>query len=248
MKAIIPAAGYATRLYPLTKDFPKPLLDISGRPMIEYIISKIGDIPEVNEIIVVTNAKFFPHFDAWKKNFNSKIPVRILNDGTKNENERLGAIGDFQFAIEKAGIKEDLLIINADNLFNFSLLNPYSFFKSKASDVICFFDIGSVEEARKMGVGRLDSNGKIIDFVEKPAEPKSTLMSTGIYFYRQTTVRLIKEYLGSGNSPDKPGNFVGWLYRKKPVFGFVPREKNDKWFDIGSFDALEEARKAFANK
>lgn len=248
MKALIPAAGYATRLYPLTRDFPKPLLDISGRPMIEHIISKIADIPEINEIIVVTNAKFFANFDAWKKNFNSKTPITILNDGTQNENEKLGAIGDFQFAIEKAGIKEDLLIINADNLFNFDLLKPYSLFKSKKSDIVCFFDIGSVEEARKMGVGQLDSSGRVIDFVEKPPEPKTTLMSTGIYFYKASTVQLIKKYLILGNPPDKPGSFVSWLYKEVPVFGFVPKGKGEKWFDIGSFEALEEARKTFAGK
>lgn len=245
MKAIIPAAGYATRMYPLTENTPKTLLKVSGKPILEHIIARIEKIPVVNEILIVTNSKFFQNFLDWKKNFECRIPIKILDDKTTSNENRLGSIGDINFVISSQKICEEIVSVNSDNLFSFDLLKPYAFFRAKKSDVICAYDTKSIEEAKKMGAPELDANCRVIGFVEKPPEPKTTLSSVGIYFYSKETVLLFKKYLEGGNSPDKTGEFIIWLHKIKPVYAFVFAGKNDKWFDIGSIEAFEEAQKEF---
>lgn len=242
MKAIIPAAGYATRLYPLCENKPKALLDIGKKKMLEHVIERIEALGIVDEIIIVSNARFFRQFVEWKKGFSSEIPVAVLNDGTSSVETRLGAIGDYHFAIKKKKIKDDVLFVSSDNLFNFDLKPMLEHFHAHKCDVIALYDVGTVDEAKKYGIVELDHESKIIGFVEKPPQPKSTLCSIGIYLYTKETVALFEKYLKEGNSPDKPGQFLEWLHKKKKVLGFSFSEPHHKWFDIGTLDTLERVR------
>jgi len=243
MQVIIPAAGYATRLYPLTLDKPKALLEVKGKPVLEHIIKRIEALPDAKNIFIVSNARFFPVFAQWLGGFKSKIPVKLLNDNTTSNEDRLGQIGDIQLAIEKFDVKDNLLIIAGDNLFNFSLVPVYDFFKKKKAIVNALFDIKSKEAASKLGVMAIDEKtGLVVSFEEKPAEPKSTTVSLGIYFFPKAQVSEIKKFLAAGGKPDKIGYLMAELAAQKKLFGMAFREK---WFDIGTMEALEQARKEF---
>ncbi len=245
MKAIIPAAGYGTRLYPLTKNKPKALLEVKGEPVINHILKKIEEIDEIDEVFIVTNARFFNQFSEWARSFQKKtrIKIKVLNDGTSSEKNRLGAIGDKHFVIKKEKIDDDVLVISSDNLFDFSLKEIHEVFRKKNSPVVGLYDVGSKEKARLYGVVSVDSNGRMTAFQEKPKKPNSTLASTGIYFYTRKSISLLEQYVREGNSLDAPGNFVEWLHKNSEVYGHAPE---GKWFDIGSFASLEKARKEFS--
>lgn len=242
MKAILPSAGYAVRLYPLTKDKPKALIEVKDKPIITHIVAKIEELPGIDEILVVTNNKFFYQFEDWAANTSSSMPLSVISDHTMSNDDRLGQIGDIRLAIEEGKAEGDVLIISSDNLFNFSLMPMYEMFMEKKASVIALYDVGSVEEAKKMGVVGIDGQGKVIAFEEKPEKPKSTLCSCGIYFYPAGIIPLFAKYTKEGNDPDRMGNFLEWLIKRETVYGHVFREK---WFDIGSFESLGKAREEF---
>ncbi len=244
MKVIIPAAGYATRLYPLTTDFPKALVAVREKPILEHIINKICQLPSVDGIFIVTNAKFYKCFTDWFAGFENKagIPLKILNDGTTSNENRLGQIGDIQFVIDNEKIDDELLVIAGDNLFNFSLLPAFNFFREKKTVVNALWDSKSMEVAREQGIAVIDKKNKFVLFQEKDPNPKSTLTSLGIYFFPREQVKLLRQYIGKGNNPDKMGYFMIWLVQNNIVFGYTYYEK---WFDIGWHSALEKAKKEF---
>ena len=243
MKAIILAAGYGTRLYPLTKNKAKPLIEVAGKSMINHIMEKIKEVEEVDKVIVITNNKFYSQFVEWANNYNSNIPIKVLNDGTLSNDDRLGAIGDINFAVNKENIDDDLLIINGDNIFQFSLKEMCETFKQKNQHVISLYDVKTTEEAKKFGIVDLDETSKVIEFKEKPEQPSSTLASIGIYFYGKQIRNLISQYLAEGGNTDRTGDLVEWLHKKEHVYGFVFDKPEEKWFDIGSFESLEQANK-----
>ncbi len=247
MKAIILAAGYATRLYPLTKDKPKPLFEVKGKTILDMIIEKINLLRAIDEILIVTNNKFFENFLRWQRNLLGKVgkakkKIKILNDCTKNEKERLGAIGDLAFVLKKEKIDDDFLVISGDNLFSFNLQGIYKDFSEKKEPVVGLYDVKSKEEARKFGIVSLDKNNRVMDFEEKPSMPKSTLASIGIYFYPKTIIKKIFQYLEEGNKKDAPGFFLEWLYKKQDVYGYI---FSGRWFDIGSIESLKKAESYF---
>jgi len=245
MKVIIPAAGYATRLYPLTKNKPKALLKVKGRPIIEHIIQRICELPDAQEIFIVTNARFNSNFSRWLKRFASKsrLPIKVLDDGTTDNGSRLGQVGDIQFVIEKEKIRGDLLVVAGDNIFNFSLVPCARFFRKKNTIVNALWDSKSLDVAKQQGIGVVDETGKFVDFQEKSPEPKSTLTSLGIYFFPASEVRLLKRFIGEGNNADKMGYFMIWLIKNSAVYGYIYHEK---WFDIGWPEALHRAEQEFA--
>lgn len=245
MKAILLCAGYATRLYPLTKDKPKPLLEVGEKPIIEYIIRSLEEIPELKEVFIVTNDIFFGHFEKWLENFNSAKKIKIVNDRTRSNEDRLGAVGDINFVIDKEKIDDDILVIAGDNLFELSLNDVTNLFKKKKNSVIALYDVRDTELAKKYGIVAIDKDSKIIHFEEKPEKPKSTLASTGIYLYTKDTLKDIEEYIKKRNNADKPGSFLEWLYKRKDIYCFVSKKR---WYDIGSFEQLEEARKQIKKK
>lgn len=249
MKALILAAGYGTRLYPLTRKYPKALLPVAGRPILDYIVEKLAKIKHISAIVIVTNGKFFSDFALWAGGLRSKNPslnLKILNDGTKTENDRLGALGDIDFAISRENIKEDILIVGGDNLFEQGLTGFVKFASALRPRVaIGVYDIRKRGLARKYGVVTLDAkDGRIIDFAEKPAHPATTLIATCLYYITKEKLGYFREYLrDSRNERDASGNFISWLSGKDKVYGFVFRQR---WYDIGDPQAYKEADNVFA--
>jgi glucose-1-phosphate thymidylyltransferase len=243
MKCVLLCAGYATRLYPLTENQPKPLLSVGEKPIVEHIIDRVSKLEDIDEILIVTNSKFAPHFVSWLNDYKSEKQIKIIDDGTLNNKDRLGAVGDINFVLKHENIAGDLLVVAGDNLFEFSLNELISFFKQKQHSVLAFCDLKDKRKiSKKYGAGILDEDGKLVDFEEKPEHPKSTLAATVVYVLTQKDVERIGEYLKSSERWDNPGDFMVWLSNKVPVYGFTFSEK---WFDIGSFEALEEAYSAY---
>ena len=242
MKALILAGGYATRLYPLTENQPKPLLKVGGKPIVDHIMAKVEQIEDIDEVYVVTNDKFHSHFKEWAENFQTGKKLKVINDGTFNNDDRLGSIGDIYFTLENENINENLLVIAGDNLFGFSLKDFVSFFKENYSrSIVALHDLNDLEKVKgKYGVGILEGS-RIIDFEEKPLQPKSSLAATACYIFNKDDLQQVKFLVESGNA-DAPGNLVKHLAKNTEVHGFV---FNEEWFDIGSFESLQEAREAY---
>jgi glucose-1-phosphate thymidylyltransferase len=235
VKAIILAAGYATRLRPLTDTWAKELLPVGGRPIIDRILDRLAGVDDVDEIHVVTNARKAPAFVNWSRGRN----VTIHDDGTTSNDDRLGAIGDMLFVIDRAGLDDDLIVIAGDNLFDFELGDLVAFWRTKGeASAVAVRDVGSLELASQYGVVELDGDGRIHSFVEKPADPVSSLAATATYVFHRDHARLIRAYLDGEHGSDQPGRFVGWLQRREPVYGWVFHET---WFDIGNHAQLLEA-------
>jgi glucose-1-phosphate thymidylyltransferase len=239
MQAVVLAAGYATRLRPLTNRVAKPLLPLAGRPMVDYLADKIDEVAEIDAIHVVTNSRFAPDFEAWAASRAGRLPVRVHDDGTSSNNDRLGAIGDLRFVIERAALDgEDLLVVAGDNLFDFSLAEYVDFWRSRGGSAIGVHDVGDLALARQYGVVELDDGDRVVSLVEKPDEPAGTLASIGAYLFPAEHAALVRRYLDEGNAPDQPGRFVVWLYPRVPVHGY--RFEGD-WLDIGDRSQLLEA-------
>lgn len=242
MKALILAAGYATRMYPLTLNCPKALLPMGGGTMLDIIAGKIAEIPGICEIVIVTNRRFYAMINEWAEDFSSNIKVTVLDDGTSSENDRLGAVGDIVYAIENGNIDDDLLIMACDNLFDFSLAELYRFFGEKASDCVCAGVMEDPEEIKRYGVIEADGDGNILSFVEKPDKPRSDLAAYAIYMYKRETLPLFRRYLSDGRGGDSPGKFLEWLCGVKNVCAY---RFSGECFDIGTVSAYEEACKRF---
>ena len=240
MKAIVLAAGYATRLYPLTLRVAKPLLPVGGRPMLDYIVDRIGGVPDVDAVHVVTNRKFADSFRAWAETRELGVPLEVHDDGTTSEEDRLGAIGDVRFVLDAAGIDgNDLLVIAGDNLFDFGLAEYVDWWRGKGeASAVALYDVGDLELVRRYGVVALAQDGRVESFEEKPERPHSTLAATASYLYHRLHVPLLRTYLDEGNSPDQPGRFIAWLCPRAPVYGYT---FEGEWRDIGDEDQLLEA-------
>ena len=233
MKALVLAAGYATRLRPLTESMPKQLLPVGGRPMLDWILDKLRDT-SADEIHLVTNARFANDFAEW----SAGKDVRVHNDGTNSNDDRLGAIGDIRFVQEHAELDDDLLVIAGDNLFDYSLREFEDFWRWKDGSAVAVYDVGDPALASQYGVIAVDPDDRITAFVEKPEHPASTLAATATYLYTRDHALRVGEYLADGNPPDAPGNLVAWLYQRAPVYAY--RFAGD-WYDIGDHQQLLEA-------
>ncbi len=239
MKTILLAGGYAKRLWPLTKNRPKSLLPIAGKPIIEYIFEGIEKIEEIKEVYLSTNRKFETNFKEWLESYGSSKEIRLVIEETQDEEEKLGSIGALNFLINRLGLKEDLLIIGGDNLFDFDLKDLIDFYRAKKKSVVLLYDMEEKERVKgKYGVLEMDSAFKIINSEEKPEEPKSTIISTACYIFSKEDLALITDYLEAGNNPDAIGFFVSWLCKRKDIYGVTYK---GLWFDIGSFDDYERA-------
>lgn len=242
MKALILAAGYATRLYPLTLDRPKALLPIAGKAIIDYIVDQIETIEPIDELVVISNHKFYPHFSQWSKQRQSRLGIKILNDNTTDDSNKLGAIGDIQFAIDTLGIDDDLLIMAGDNIFTFELNNYYNAYISKNSDMILVKEMDNLSDLKRMANVETDSEGKVIGMEEKPENPKTNLAAFASYIYKKDTVPLIKQYLDEGNNPDAPGFFPSWLYKIKGLYAY---KFTGECYDIGTHESYKEVNEIF---
>ena len=235
MKALILAAGYATRLYPLTKAVAKPLLPLAERPMLDYLLDAINEVDDVDEIHVVTNHKFAAAFAEWA---NTREVV-VHDDGTTSEDDRLGAIGDIRFVVDKADLDDDLLVIAGDNLFDYSLADYVQWWRGKGeASAVALYDVGSLELVQQYSNVDLDADGRLVAFTEKPQSPTSTLVATAAYIYHRAHAPLLRTYLDDDNPRDQPGRFIAWLVPRVPVYGYPAA---GDWRDIGDAQQLLDA-------
>ena len=242
MKCILLVAGYATRLYPLTENMPKSLLKVADKTILEHILEKVKGIENIDEIILVSNDRFYEQFEKWIRNYSFNKKLTVLNDGTTTNDNRLGAIADLQFAIDKLSIADDLLVLAGDNLFDFNLQDFVRYFETVQADCITVNEIQEVDILRRTGVVEVDERGIAIGFEEKPQEPKSNLAVPPFYIYQKETLSLIKKYLEEGNNPDAPGNFIPWLLKRKKVYTF---KFEGMRYDIGTHESYREVNELF---
>lgn len=245
MKVLILAAGYGTRLYPLTKDKPKPLLEIAaGKPLINYLIEKVRTAQDLTEVYVVTNDKFYEKFSAWASDCGHfGIKITVVNDGTTTPENRLGSIGDIDFVVRTQNIQEDLLVIGGDNLFDFQTEKFFMLAKSQPQKVtLGVYDICHISEAKKFGVVAMGTDHIVTSFEEKPAQPKSSLIAMCFYYMPKATFPLIQQYVNSVGKLDLAGDYIRWLCEQKRLCGF---QFLGSWYDIGSLEAYHQAQKDF---
>lgn len=238
MQCILLAAGYATRLYPLTENMPKALLKLGDKTILDMVIDKIGEIDDVENIYIVTNEKFHTHFEDWAKTYSGSKGIKVLNDHTTNNDNRLGAIGDLKYVIDSEKIDDEILVMASDNIFDFSLNDFVDVYRQKNTDMICAHTIANKNELHSMGVVELDGNNKVTGFEEKPENPKSDLGVPPFYLYRRETLPLVDKYLAEGNNPDAPGHFIPWLIGQTDVYAFVFDATR---IDIGTPECYHEA-------
>jgi glucose-1-phosphate thymidylyltransferase len=247
MNVLILAAGYATRLYPLTLNRAKPLLEVAGKPMMEWVIDQLAPIPEIEAVYVVTNHKFAADFEVWAKGYRTGQPrmrFEVIDDGSTGDADKLGAIGDLDLVIRRAGLdRSDLIVVAGDNLFSESLADFGVVCAQAKRPVLGVYDVGSVEQAKKYGVVEIGDGGSLLGFEEKPESPKSSKIGIALYYYPREVVGMVAQYLAEGNNPDQPGRFVQWLYPRTAVHTW---EVPGVWFDVGSKETLEEANRLFA--
>lgn len=234
MRAVVLAAGYATRLYPLTLDRPKALLEVGGRPMLDWVLERLRQMG-VEETIVVTNARFTPHFKEWAQD---KPDVSVVNDGTTTNENRLGAIGDLAYVLEQLELDDDLVVVAGDNLFTDDISGFAAYAREVDAPVIAVHDVGDLEAMREYNQVEVDDAGRVLFMEEKPEEARTTLAAVALYYYPRHALPLIGQYLGEGQNPDQPGRLPSWLYERTPVYAW--RFPGD-WYDIGSREQLEEA-------
>ncbi len=242
MDCILLAAGYATRLYPLTENKPKALLTMGSKTILDLVLEKVERIKEINNIYVVTNHRFAQQFEDWAKDYKGKKNVEILDDGTTNNDNRLGAIGDMKFVIDQKKIDDEIFVLASDNIFDFELTDMMEIYHDKNADVISAHYIEDINTLKAMGVLELGEENKVISFVEKPAEPKSHYGAPPFYIYKKETLALIDQYLKEGNNPDAPGHFIPWLITKAPVYAYT---FDVMTIDIGTPESYYEAQKLF---
>lgn len=246
MNVLILAAGYATRLYPLTLTKAKPLLEVAGKPMLEWVIDNLAPVPDIDTIFIVTNNKFANDFRAWADGYRQRNPKRqfkIINDGSTDDSDKLGAIGDINFVLsrETAAAHDDLIVVAGDNLFSEPLTEFVAHARGSEA-TLATYDVGNLEAIKKYSAITLDEEGVITSFEEKPQQPKSTLTGIALYYFSRTTIPMFGTYISEGNNPDQPGRFIQWLYTRRPVKTYQIR---GTWFDIGSKETLQEANELF---
>ncbi len=236
MKAIIIAAGYATRLYPLTKNFPKPLLEVGGKHILDHLIGDIGDV--IDEFVVVTNHKFASIFEEWKEKRPENI--RIIDDGTSSNETRLGAVKDIQLAAQ--GIEGDILVMAGDNMLDFSLKGFIDFQKKVGTSCVMCHEENSLPALQKTAVITTDENDRITSYEEKPGEPKGNLAVPPFYIYREQDIKRIAEALDDGCGYDAPGSFAAWLSKKTEMHAW---KMPGKRYDIGDTKSYEAVKAVF---
>lgn len=243
MKCILLCAGYATRLFPLTENFPKALLEIGHRPLLDYILDEVNTIDEVDKIYVITNDRYCKHFENWANVKNNIKPIKVINDNTTSNDDRLGAIGDIMYVINKENISDDLLIIAGDNLFTYKLKDVINFYKQKKSTIVCAKKLDDIELLKRFAVAKVDNNDKIIDLEEKPEKPKSNLGVYATYIYPKEILKYFEIYKNEGNNMDSPGHFPQYLYNKEDIYVY---KFDGECYDVGTHETLKEVNDLYS--
>ena len=243
MKCLILAAGYATRLYPLTENFPKPLLEVAGKPILDWLIDDLESSGNaMEEYIIVSNHKFLPHFEKWISSHRYSSKMSLVDDGTMTNEGRLGAVKDIQLGITERGVDDDLLVMAGDNLLSFSLGKFVEYFSAKGTTCIMRFYQPDIEKLHKTGVAEVDSSDRIVSMEEKPEHPRSHWCTPPFYIYRKEDVPLVGKGIEEGCPTDAPGSFIAWLCTKTPVHAM---EMPGRRYDIGNLQSYEEVKRIF---
>ena len=240
MKCLILAAGYATRLYPLTENFPKPLLKVGEKTILDWLIDDIDGADLVDEYVVISNHKFAHHFADWAKTKTQKITV--VDDGTDSNETRLGAVRDIQFAIDTLGLDDDMLVIAGDNVLDFSLVKFILYANEKGTSAIMRYYEETEKKLQKCGVVCVDENGLITDMEQKPAEPKSHWCCPPFYYYTRDDAKLVKKGIECGCGVDAPGSFIAWLCTQTRVYAM---EMPGKRYDIGNLESYAKVQEEY---
>ena len=240
MKCLILAAGYATRLYPLTENFPKPLLEVRGKPILDHLLDDLDSTGKIDGYVVISNHKFVRCFTDWAK--GKTLPVTVLDDGTERNEERLGAVRDVALAIRELSLDEDLLVVAGDNLLDFSLARFLDYAEKKRASCVLRYYEPSVERLKKCGVLDVDENDRILSMVEKPAEPKSHWCCPPFYRFTREDARRVSEGIAAGCGVDAPGSFIAWLSSVSPVYAM---EMPGNRYDVGDLKSYEEVKKNY---
>jgi len=240
MKCLILAAGYATRLYPLTENFPKPLLKVGEKTILDWLVDDIDTMGLVDEYVVISNHKYAPHFEKWAEEKTQKIT--IVDDGTSPNETRLGAVKDIQFAIDQLGLDDEMLVIAGDNVLDFSLTRFIRYAQEKKTTCVMRYYEESAAKLSKCGVAQIDENDLILSLEEKPAEPKSHWCTPPFYFYTKEDARLVKKGIEAGCGTDAPGSYIAWLSTQVPVHSMkMPGSR----YDIGNLESYEQVQKNY---
>lgn len=242
MKCLILAAGYATRLYPLTENFPKPLLEVKGKTILDWLLDDIDSSGKINEYVVISNDKFFCHFEKWANEKKLSAPITLVNDGSKDNDNRLGAVADIKFAIDQLNIDDDIVVIAGDNVLDFSLCKFVDYFESKKEPCVMRYYEDRPEKLRKTGVASIDEKDLIIKMVEKPENPESNWCIPPFYAYPRKDIRMFDQGIKDGCKTDAPGSFVVYLASKQAVYAM---EMPGSRYDIGDLKSYEEVNKIY---
>ena len=245
MKCVILAAGYATRMYPLTENLPKSLLVVAGKTILEHILAKVEEVPEIDEIILVSNAKFADQFRTYIKKLGQDDRITLIDDGTWDNEHRLGAVADLGLAIEQRQINDDILVLAGDNLFDFSLRDFVDYFHTVNADCITTYIEENIEALQRTGVAEIDPSGRVLSFEEKPKNPRSNNAIPPFYIYTKTTIKMMQRFLQSRKNNDAPGQFIVWLVNRRPVNAYRVKGKR---YDIGSLSSYEKVKYSYRLK
>jgi glucose-1-phosphate thymidylyltransferase len=245
MFAVVLAGGYAKRLWPLTLNSPKALLPVAGKPVIDYVVEKLVPLnPPMDRIVVSTNLRFQPQFEDWLGARISRTQgVELMAEGSVKEEDKRGTVKALAEVVEKVG-EEDVLVLPADNLFTDDLEGFVRFFREKHASIVALFHARSDDEARKGSSVTVDEEGRVVEFVEKPVHPKTTLVGAAIYAFPSGISRRLKQYLGLELNVNEPGRFVEWLHKQEPVYGYLFK---DYVWDIGTLESYWAADEFFSN-
>ncbi|MBE5887906.1 MAG: nucleotidyltransferase family protein [Lachnospiraceae bacterium] len=240
MKCLVLAAGYATRLYPLTENFPKPLLKVGEKTILDWLIDDIDGANLVDEYIVISNHKFAHHFTEWAKGKSQKIVV--VDDGTDTNETRLGAVRDVQYAIERLKLDDDMLVIAGDNVLDFSLTKFVSYANEKNASCIMRYYEPETKKLLKSGVVTIDENDKVLCMTEKSPAPATHWCCPPFYYYTKEASKMIPRAIEEGCGVDAPGSYIAWLCQQVPVYAF---EMPGNRYDIGNLESYEQVQKEY---
>ena len=240
MKCLILAAGYATRLYPLIENYPKPLLQVGEKTILDWLLDDVDSAGLADGYIVISNHKYAPHFEAWRE--KHRLPITVLDDGTSTNETRLGAVRDIAFTIETLGLDEDLLVLAGDNVLDFSLVRFIEYARGKKTSCIMRYYEPDENKLHKVGVLDVDENDRILDMEEKPAHPKAHWIAPPFYYYVRQDVPMVRAGIEAGCGTDAPGSFIAWLCARRPVHAFLMPGKR---YDIGNLESYEQVKRDY---
>jgi glucose-1-phosphate thymidylyltransferase len=246
--AVLLAAGYGTRLYPLTNDTPKALLTLDGRTtLMDAIADDLVHVPDLDRVVMVSNHRFAGQFQQWAaRRGQSRARFEVIDDGTETNETRLGAIRDLLLGLDRLASSEDVLVMGTDNLFSWPVADFVRAAQGhRPSATVAVHEVATLDEASRMGVIRTDARGRIVELLEKPKQPPTRLVSLAVYYFPAAMHRRFREFLDGGGNPDAPGFFLEWLVKVEPVSTFVSR---GQWLDIGSHESYEQAKAWWAGR